>query len=91
MIFQEKRVFIFRIPNFALQASNSTSVYKILTIWVKEIHRQTNLEKIASVYPETMLVDVILRSPANGGTTKNLEILRCPQDDKAEISSRSSS
>jgi hypothetical protein len=27
-------------------------------------------------YPETMFFDVILRSPAVGGTTKNLEIHR---------------
>ena len=29
-----------------------------------------------SLHPETMFLDVILRSPANSGTTKNLEILR---------------
>jgi hypothetical protein len=28
-----------------------------------------------------MFLDVILRSPASGGTTKNLEILRYTQDD----------
>jgi hypothetical protein len=32
-------------------------------------------------HPETLFLDVILRSPADGGTTKNLEILRgaCPE------------
>jgi hypothetical protein len=29
-----------------------------------------------SVHPETQFLVVILRSPANGGTAKNLEILR---------------
>jgi hypothetical protein len=32
--------------------------------------------KLVCADPETMFLDVILRSPANGGTTKNLEILR---------------
>ena len=42
-----------------------------------------------SVHLETMFLDVILRSPANSGTTKNLEILRSAQDDTAELSLRS--
>jgi hypothetical protein len=46
---------------------------------------------IASIHPETLLSDVILRSPANGGTTKNLivsvaaEILRFAQNDIREF------
>ena len=34
-------------------------------------------------YQKTVFLHVILRSHASGGTTKNLEILRCAQDDKA--------
>ena len=48
-----------------------------------------NTPKLVSVHPEPTFLDVILRSPADGGTTKNLEILRCAQDDKASLSSRS--
>jgi len=35
----------------------------------------------SSGHPEIAFLDVILRSPASGGTTKNLEILRgaCPE------------
>ena len=46
---------------------------------------------LPSVHPETMSLDVILRSPANGGTTKNLivilaaEILRSAQNDIGEF------
>ena len=32
-----------------------------------------------------MFLDVILRSPADGGTTKNLEILRPAQDDSSSL------
>jgi hypothetical protein len=32
--------------------------------------------KLLRLHPETMFLDVILRSPANSGTKKNYEILR---------------
>jgi hypothetical protein len=38
-----------------------------------------NEQLITRVHPETVFSDVILRSPANSGTTKNLEILRPAQ------------
>ena len=45
---------------------------------------------LLSLHPGTCFSLVILRSPANSGTTKNLEILRCAQDDRVERFSRRS-
>jgi hypothetical protein len=41
--------------------------------------------ELIGVHPETGALGVLLRSEA----TKNLEILRCAQDDNASVSSRS--
>jgi len=49
-------------------------------------YRSLASASLISVHSETMLVDVILRSPAYSGTTKNLEILRGACSERLDLS-----